>query len=88
MAYDYQLLEVVISGRIATVTINNPPINIITPALYQELVALVAELKDDDSLTVIVFKGAEPRFFHRPLRRIEYSEISYRGRCRAKPRAK
>ena len=29
MAYDYQLLEVEISGRIATVTINNPPINII-----------------------------------------------------------
>ena len=63
MAYDYQLLEVVISGRIATVTINNPPINIITPALYQELVALVAELKDDDSLTVIVFKSADPDFF-------------------------
>ena len=63
MAYDYQLLEVVISGRIATVTINNPPINIITPALYQELVGLVAELKDDDSLTVIVFKSADPDFF-------------------------
>jgi enoyl-CoA hydratase/carnithine racemase len=57
------LLGVNISGRIATVTINNPPINIITPALYQELVGLVAELKDDDSLTVIVFKSADPDFF-------------------------
>ena len=63
MAYDYELLGVNISGRIATVTINNPPINIITPALYQELVGLVAELKDDDSLTVIVFKSADPEFF-------------------------
>jgi enoyl-CoA hydratase/carnithine racemase len=63
MAYDYQLLEVEISGRIAWVTINNPPINIITPALYQELVNLVAELKDDDALTVIVFKSADPDFF-------------------------
>ena len=63
MAYDYELLGVNISGRIATVTINNPPINIITPALYQELVDLVAELKDDDSLTVIVFKSADPDFF-------------------------
>lgn len=63
MAYDYQLLEVEISGRIATVTINNPPINIITPALYQELVGLVAELKGDDSLTVVVFKSADPDFF-------------------------
>lgn len=63
MAYDYELLGVNISGRIATVTINNPPINIITPALYQELVGLVAELKDDDSLTVIVFKSVDPDFF-------------------------
>lgn len=63
MAYDYELLGVNISGRSATVTINNPPINIITPALYQELVGLVAELKDDDSLTVIVFKSADPDFF-------------------------
>ena len=42
MAYQYQLLDVAIHGRIATVTINNPPINIITPALYQELAGLVA----------------------------------------------
>ena len=63
MAYDYQLLNVAITGRIATVTINNPPINIITPQLYQELVGLVAELKDDDGLTVVVFKSADPDFF-------------------------
>ena len=63
MAYDYQLLEVEISGRIARVTINNPPINIITPALYQALVSLVAELQDDDALTVIVLKSADPDCF-------------------------
>jgi enoyl-CoA hydratase/carnithine racemase len=49
--------------RIASVTINNPPINIITPQLYQELVGLVAELKDDDGLSVVVFKSADPDFF-------------------------
>jgi len=63
MAYQYQLLDVAIHGRIATVTINNPPINIITPALYQELAGLVAELKNDDALTVVVFKSADPDFF-------------------------
>ena len=63
MAYDYQLIDVAITGGIATVTINNPPINIITPQLYQELVDLVAELKDDDGLTVVVFKSADPDFF-------------------------
>ena len=63
MAYDYQLIDVSITGGIAMVTINNPPINIITPHLYQELVDLVAELKDDDDLTVVVFKSADPDFF-------------------------
>ena len=63
MAYDYERLEVAITGRVGTVTINNPPINIITPELYQELVSLVGELKDDDSLTVIVFKSADADFF-------------------------
>ena len=63
MAYDYQLLAVGITGRIATVTIDNPPINIITPQLYLELVGLVAQLKDDDRLSVVVFKSADPDFF-------------------------
>ena len=63
MTYDYQLLTVGITGRIATVTIDNPPINIITPQLYLELVGLVAQLKDDDRLSVVVFKSADPDFF-------------------------
>ena len=63
MTYDYQLLTVDSTGRIATVTIDNPPINIITPQLYLELVGLVAQLKDDDRLSVVVFKSADPDFF-------------------------
>ncbi len=63
MAYDYGLLQVEIDGRLAVVTINNPPINIITPPLYAELAALVGELKADPELTVVVFKSADPDFF-------------------------
>ena len=63
MAYQYQLLYVAVHGRVATVIINNPPINIITPALYQELATLVAELQNDDDLTVVVFKSADADFF-------------------------
>ena len=63
MAYDYELLKVVTEGRLATVTIDNPPINIITPALYAELAALAGELKLDPSLTVVVLKSADPDFF-------------------------
>ena len=63
MAYDFKLLNVAIIQNIANITINNPPINILTPALYQELVALVEELQADDALTVVVFKSADPDFF-------------------------
>ncbi len=63
MAYDFKLLNVAITQNIANITINNPPINILTPALYQELVALVEKLQADDALTVVVFKSADPDFF-------------------------
>lgn len=63
MAYDYELLRVDIEGRLATVTIDNPPINIITPALYGELAMLSAELKADPNLSVVVLKSADPDFF-------------------------
>ncbi|MEM7216856.1 MAG: enoyl-CoA hydratase/isomerase family protein [Pseudomonadota bacterium] len=63
MSHDYQLLNVVRSGRLAEVVIDNPPINVITPALYGELAALTEELKADAELTVVVFKSADPDFF-------------------------
>ncbi len=63
MAYEYEFLNVEIDGRLAVVTISNPPINIFTPALYMEMSALTSELKADPSLTVVVFKSADPDFF-------------------------
>ncbi len=61
--YEYELLRVEIDGRLAVVTIDNPPINIITPPLYAELFDVVGALKADPSLTVVVFKSADPDFF-------------------------
>jgi enoyl-CoA hydratase/carnithine racemase len=63
MAYDYQRLAVKREGRLATVTVSNPPINIITLELYAELAALSKELKADRDLTVVVMKSADPDFF-------------------------
>jgi enoyl-CoA hydratase/carnithine racemase len=63
MAYDYQRLNVRKDGRIATVTISNPPINLITLELYAELSALSRELAADGDLTVVVLKSADPDFF-------------------------
>ena len=64
MSYDkYELVKVAVAGRVATVTIDNPPINLITQALFAELRDLVGTLKDDPNLTVVVFKSADPDFF-------------------------
>ena len=63
MTYNFNLLDVVVDERLAVVTINNPPINLITLELYAELEALTAQLKADPDLTVVVFKSADPDFF-------------------------
>ncbi|MCZ6710779.1 MAG: enoyl-CoA hydratase/isomerase family protein [Gammaproteobacteria bacterium] len=63
MAYDYELLTVQKRGRVAEVTISNPPINLITQQLYAELSALSEELRDDPEPTVVVMKSADPDFF-------------------------
>ena len=63
MTYEYKLLDVAVSGRVATVTISNPPVNVITLALLAELEALSHALKADPDLTVVVFRSADPDFF-------------------------
>jgi len=63
MAYDFKLMNVVQQGRVATVTINNPPVNVITMALLEELDALSTALKADTDLTVVVIRSADPDFF-------------------------
>ena len=63
MKSDFQLLAVEVTSRVATVTIDNPPINIISLALYAELTQLVEELQRDPDLSVVVFKSANPDFF-------------------------
>jgi enoyl-CoA hydratase/carnithine racemase len=63
MAYDYELLRVEIDAGVCFTTIDNPPINLITPALYAELAAFAAEVEVDDSVRVVVLKSADPDFF-------------------------
>ena len=63
MTTDFKLLTVARAGRAATVTIDNPPVNVITMALLAELEALSAMLKRDPDLTVVVMRSADPDFF-------------------------
>lgn len=63
MAYEFDHLKVDQRGRVATVTIDNPPVNVITLALLAELDALSVALKADPDLTVVVMRSADPDFF-------------------------
>jgi len=59
----YELIRLERKGRIATATIDAPPINIITLQLYAELVALSLEIEKDEGVSVFILKSANPDFF-------------------------
>lgn len=63
MAYEYEKLHVQIAGRVARVSIDNPPINLMDQALFVELLKLSAELEADPDLSVVVLDSADPDFF-------------------------
>lgn len=64
MAYaGYNLVRVAVAGRIVTATIDNPPINLITLALYAELARLSEEVAADTDPLVFILKSANPDFF-------------------------
>jgi enoyl-CoA hydratase/carnithine racemase len=49
-------------GR-ATVTISNPPVNLMTVGVFLELASLVERLAADDEVRVVVFRSADPEWF-------------------------
>lgn len=64
MGYEnYQLLRVDVDRGVATVTIDNPPINLFDMPLMQEMASLSEELEADDAVRVVVFESADPDFF-------------------------
>ena len=71
MSYDYTMWNVTCNDRIATVTINNPPINLGTIALYEEFYDLAKELSDDPNLSVVILKSNNPDFF------LTHVDVSY-----------
>jgi enoyl-CoA hydratase/carnithine racemase len=64
MAYEgYQFLKIRSDRGVAFVTIDNPPINLLTLELCAELVRLAGEILADDRVRVTVFGSANPDFF-------------------------
>ena len=56
-------LTVAISDGVATVTIDNPPINLFDLQLYTEMAELAHRLAADDEVRVVVLRSANPEFF-------------------------
>ena len=64
MSYaEYELLAIAVANGVATVTIDNPPINLFDMPLIEEMIKLGVELNADDEVRVIVFESANPEFF-------------------------
>ncbi|WP_436536161.1 enoyl-CoA hydratase/isomerase family protein [Actinoplanes sp. HUAS TT8] len=45
------------------VTFDNPPVNVIGPAMMSDLKTLLTELESNDTVNVVVFDSADPDFF-------------------------
>lgn len=63
MTYDYRTLDVLREDGILWVTIDNPPINLFTLELYQEMVSFTAEAEVDEQVKVIVMDSADDDFW-------------------------
>ena len=50
-------------GRVAAVTIDNPPVNVLDVGLMAEIRRFLASVHDDPETRVIVFESADPDFF-------------------------
>lgn len=61
--YEYKTITTRFDDGVLTALISNPPINIMTSELYQDLVAFTLEVEQDNSVKVLVLESAEPDFF-------------------------
>jgi enoyl-CoA hydratase/carnithine racemase len=63
MNSQYTLLQLQKSGALATIIVDNPPVNVITSELFAELLAVFEDVGADPNLTVVVMKSKNPDFF-------------------------
>jgi enoyl-CoA hydratase/carnithine racemase len=58
-----ELLHIETSGGVCVATIDAPPINLMTLALFRELAKFSEAVAEDDSVRVVVLRSANPEFF-------------------------
>lgn len=64
MAYDsYEMLKIERDGHVLTITLDNPPMNQMTPRMHFELSRIFRDVNEDDEARVIVVTGSGDRAF-------------------------
>lgn len=62
-AQSFSRVRTALQGGVLTVTINNPPVNVLDVPLMTEIRAVLMRFRDDAQVRVIVFESADPEFF-------------------------
>jgi len=63
MRYNFKHIRVHIERKVAFVTIDNPPVNVLSMDLMGDLSRFANKVAKDDDVNVIVFDSANPEFF-------------------------
>lgn len=62
-ATEFSRLRISSADGVATITIDNPPVNVLDVALMSEIRRFLLSVRDDQSTRVLVFQSADPEFF-------------------------
>ncbi|MGY3676810.1 enoyl-CoA hydratase/isomerase family protein [Streptomyces sp. TE33382] len=61
--YQYSVLRVGVENGVATITLDNPPVNTVDAAMVRDLQHFIAGAEQDHTIKVIVVASANPDFF-------------------------
>lgn len=56
-------MTVSVADRVATIAIDNPPINLVDPLFVRDVAHLINIMSADDTIQVVIFESADPDFF-------------------------
>jgi enoyl-CoA hydratase/carnithine racemase len=59
----FETLRISKANGVATITIDNPPVNVLDVRLMREIRQLLTAIRDDKGTRVLVFESADPEFF-------------------------
>ncbi|MNM57604.1 Carnitinyl-CoA dehydratase [compost metagenome] len=62
-ATEFSRLHISSANGVATITIDNPPVNVLDVPLMNEIRRFLLSVRDDQNMRVLVFQSADPEFF-------------------------